>query len=80
MTLVDGESTVMIKSADDFSGRGSTVLVKFSGRRSVEPTAAEPGVEVPVDPGAVPPAAKLPIPIAGQMPIKMKVVTTIQGG
>ena len=29
MTLVGGESTVMIKSADDFSGRGSTVLVKF---------------------------------------------------
>ena len=48
MTLVGGISTVIIKTADEFIGRGSTVLVKFAGGRPVEPTTAGPGVQLPV--------------------------------
>ena len=42
----------MIKTADEFIGWGSTVLVKFAGGRPVEPTTAGPEVrQLPVDPG-----------------------------
>ena len=52
MRLVGKISTVVIKTADAFIGRASTVLVKFSGGRPVEPNAAGPGVQLPVDPGS----------------------------
>ena len=39
------------KTADEFIGRGSTVLAKFAGGRPVEPNAAGPGVQLLVDPG-----------------------------
>ena len=45
MTLLGEISTVVIKTADEFIGRGSTVLVKFASERPVE------GVQLPVDPG-----------------------------
>ena len=44
-------STVVIKTADEFIGQGSTILVKFAGGRPVEPNAAGSGVQLPVDPG-----------------------------
>ena len=50
MRLVGEISTVVIKTADEFIGRGSTVLVKFAGGRPVEPNAAGPGVQLPIDP------------------------------
>ena len=52
MRLGGRDYTIAIKTADEFIGRGSTVLVKFAGRRPVEPNAAGPGVQLPVDPGS----------------------------
>ena len=50
MRLGGRDYTVVIKTADEFIGRGSNVLVKFAGGRPVEPNAAGPGVQLPVDP------------------------------
>ena len=52
MRLGGRDYTVAIKNADEFIGRGSTVLVKFAGGRPVEPNAAGPGVQLPIDPGS----------------------------
>ena len=52
MRLVGEIITVAIKTDDEFIERGSTVLVKFAGVRPVEPNAAGPGVQLPVDPGS----------------------------
>ena len=51
MRLGGRDYTVAIKTADEFIGRGSTVLAKFAGGRLVEPNATGPGVQLPVGPG-----------------------------